>query len=106
MSTFTLTSPTTGGLLPAGFTQVGGLVRDLVGVNGARVVTELSADKLFEGYFSSSPGVIGTQTGFSASVLTALGGGLKDAAIRVTLYDGDNAKSEFDFHDNSLTVNG
>lgn len=112
----TTTSPT-GGPLPAGVTSVGGLVVDLEGSNGNRVVSQLAASQMYRGFadFSENPvpGVapgnpllIGTQTGFSPAVLSALGGGLQSAAFRLTLFDGDSAPGNFDFNENTFLVNG
>ena len=106
LSTLTRTSPTSGGLVPAGVTEVGGLVLDMVGINGARVISQLSASSLYEGYFSSNPGTIGTQGGFSATVVNALGGGLQEVAVRLTVLDGDTSSGNFDFNQNTLQLNG
>jgi len=100
-----LESPT-GLELPEEIGAVGGLVFDLVGLNGTRLVTQVDKDALFSGFFSTNPGSIGEQTGFTATELGALGGGLSQMAVRVTLYDGDNASGEFDVDDNNLVVNG
>jgi PKD repeat protein len=113
-TTFTLTSPTSAGLLPAGVTPVGGLVLDLVGAGGGRVVSQLPASGLFQGFFSSGtpaafrgdPGTIGVQTGFTPEVVAALGGGLRQAAVRVTLFDGDTGADNFDRGENALLLNG
>src|SRR4051812_14081315 len=51
LSTFTTTSPTGGGqALPSGVTEVGGIVLDLVGTNGVRVVSQLPASSLYVGF--------------------------------------------------------
>ncbi|MGH7998185.1 MAG: PEP-CTERM sorting domain-containing protein [Brasilonema sp.] len=113
-TSFTLTSPTSGGTLGNGFTSVGGIVLDLIGQNDVRVTTQLAANQTFVGYFDSgtpsssqgNPGTIGTQTGFDSSVISALGGGIKEAAIRFSLYDGDTASGNFDVNDNTLLING
>jgi len=110
---FTSTSPA-GGALPAGVSTVGGIVLDMIGANDARVVSQLAASSLFVGFFDTgspaafqgNPGTIGIQTGFNSSVTSALGGGLKNVAIRFTLFDGDSAAGNFDFNDNTLLVNG
>lgn len=104
----TTTSPTQSGALPNNISAVGGIVLDLIGTNDARVVSQLSAASLFQGWTGlGTPNTnIGTQTGFTASILNALGGGLKEVGIRFTLYDGDTARSNFDFNDNFLLVNG
>lgn len=104
----TTTSPTQSGALPNNISAVGGIVLDLIGTNDARVVSQLSAASLFQGWTDSrTPNTnIGTQTGFTASILNALGGGIKEVGIRFTLYDGDTARSNFDFNDNFLLVNG
>ncbi len=104
----TTTSPTQSGALPNNISAVGGIVLDLIGANDARVISQLSAASLFQGGTSwiNPNTTIGTQTGFTASILNALGGGLKEVGIRFTLYDGDTAKSNFDWNDNFLLVNG
>ena len=80
-----LLSPTSAGSLAGtGVTDVGGIVLDLVGSNGTRVVSQLSASSLFEGNLNISPGEIGTQTGFDNSVTGQLGGGITEAAVRIT----------------------
>jgi PEP-CTERM motif len=96
----------TGGTLPAGVTKVGGIVADLKGTNGVRVVSQLAASSLYVGFAANNPQLIGTQTGFTAATLAALGGGLQSASFRVTLYDGDSAPGDFDENDNSFLVNG
>ncbi len=105
-SSFTTTSPL--GALGAGFSEVGGIVLDMKGANGARVTSQLSAANMFSGYGSyySNTLTIGTQTGFTSSLLSALGGGLQEVAVRMTHWDGDTAAGEFDFNDNKLLLNG
>lgn len=102
---FTITSPT-GGALPGGITQIGGVVIDLHGTSGAHVVAQLSASSLFSGFASTNPFTIGTQSGFTAGAIGALGGGLAAAAIRFTLFDGDTGLGNFDRNQNTLLVNG
>jgi hypothetical protein len=97
----------TRGSLPSGVSEVGGLVLDLTGTNGTRVVTQAAASGLFVGDSpSTNTLVIGTQTGFTPTVITALGGGISQASVRVSLYDGDNAAGNFDFNENFLLLNG
>ena len=105
-TTFTRTSPA-GGPLPAGVTEVGGIVFDAVGLNGARVVSQLAASSLFNGSSSIVGDItIGTQTGFTNAVTGALGGGLLSLSVRVTLFDGDSGPGDFDAGDNNLKLNG
>ena len=102
----TRNSPT-GGALPSGVTEIGGIVLDLKGLNNTRVVSQLAASSLFIGNApGSNPLLIGTQTGFTSSILSQLGGGLLSASVRITLYDGDNQSGNFDFNDNTLALNG
>ena len=103
----TRTSPT-GGTLPAAVTEVGGIVLDLTGANGVRVVTQLAASSLFVGspLASNNPLLIGTQTGFDAGILSALGGGLSAVSVRLSLFDGDSAPGNFDFNDNTFRLDG
>ncbi|MBF2086223.1 hypothetical protein [Thermoleptolyngbya sp. C42_A2020_037] len=95
-----------GGALPSGVTIIGGIVLDLVGVNGQRLVAQLAASDLYEGTVTTSQQLIGTQTGLTPTFINTLGGGLSRVAVRVTLFDGDNAPSDFDFNQNRLLLNG
>ena len=104
---FTYNSPT-GQPLPAAVTPVGGIVVDLIGLNGSRIVAQRAASGLFVGFNNggaNSITQIGTQTGFAAFV-ASLGGGLSAASFRVTLDDGDSRAGNFDDGDNWLLVNG
>jgi hypothetical protein len=107
-TTFTRTSLTSQGLLPATVSEVGGIVVDLIGSNGTRVVTQAAASSLFVGQppAASYPLLVGTQTGFTPSVIAALGGGISQASVRVSLFDGDSAAGDFDVNDNTLSLNG
>ena len=108
-----MNSPT-GSALPAGVTPIGGIVADLIGLNGSRVVSQLAASSLYQGFsddgtpvaFRGNPLTIGIQTGFDATVLAALGGGFSKAAFRVSLDDGDSSPGDFDFNANFFGVNG
>src|SRR5262245_52355943 len=94
LTAFTLASPTSGGALPAGLTPVGGVVLDLIGVNGQRVVSQMPAGGLFRGFFQDgepaefqgNPGTLGVQQGFAPELLRALGGGLAEVAVRLTVF--------------------
>lgn len=112
---FTISSPTSGGQLPTGVTRVGGVVLDMIGTNGVRVVSQVPASTLFVGFFSDgsptafrgNPGTIGIQTGFTSTIIGALGGGLSEVAVRITLQDGDTGPGDFDDEDdNFLLLNG
>jgi hypothetical protein len=106
-TTFTSTSPLGIDVTSVGASTVGGIVVDLVGTNGAHVVSQLAASTLFVGSPSAAnnPTTIGTQSGFGSAVTGAIGGGLQSAAIRFSLFDGDNASGNFDFNDNRLLIN-
>lgn len=101
---FTMMSPI--GQLPSGVTQVGGIVFQAKGQNGAVVTSQLAASSLFEGFASTNPQAIGTQSGFTPTILNGLGGGLTHIAVRITLFDGDTASGNFDFNQNFLRING
>src|SRR5262245_50411091 len=111
---FTTTSPTSGGALPDYISAVGGIVLDLIGSNGSRVVSQLAPASLFRGMFNDgqpagfrgNPGTIGVQAGFTPALLDSLGPGLVEVAVRLTLFDGDTAAGDFDFHENRLLLNG
>jgi len=115
MAISTTVSPA-GGRLPTGSSVVGGLVLDLIGTNGQRVVAQLGAGAtLYRGVTGPAEPeiVIGTQGGLTPAVLAALGGGLSKAAIRVTLFDGDTSQTGVppvsnvnqDFNENTLLLN-
>ncbi|WP_152052469.1 PKD domain-containing protein [Tautonia marina] len=114
LTTFTLTSPTQGGLLPEGVSPVGGVVIDLIGTNGRRVVSQIRASDLFVGNFSrgepaefrGNPGTIGVRSGFSPAVVDALGSSLAELSVRLTVDDGDTGPGDFDREDNTLLLNG
>ena len=96
----------TRGTLPSGVSEVGGVVLDLTGANGIRVVTQTAASTLFVGFAPGNPLTFGTQSGFSPTVIAALGGGISQASVRISLFDGDSASGDFDFNDNTLLLNG
>lgn len=103
---FTYNSPT-GSPLPSTVSAVGGIVVDLRGANGNRVVAQRAASGLFIGDAPALPVFsIGVQTGFTSALLGQLGGGLTSAAFRISLFDGDTRSGNFDFNDNFLRVNG
>lgn len=106
-TTLTTTSPNDGGsTVPAGVSEVGGIVFDLTGLNGSRLTSQIAASDLFEGYSNTDPFEIGSQVGFTSSILSNLGGGIVEAAVRVTLFDGDTSAGDFDFNRNDLLING
>ncbi len=113
-TTFTSISPFGIDVTAVGASTVGGIVSQFVGLNGASVVSQLSASSLYVGYANSgvpvgyrgNPLTIGQQSGFGASITSALGGGIAKAAFRFTLYDGDTALGNFDYNENTLLVNG
>lgn len=114
LTTFTMASPTSGGALPSGVTEVGGVVLDLVGANGARITSQLAASSLFTGFFNSgspvsyrgNPGTIGVESGFNSTVINALGGGISEIAVRLTIDDGDTQSGNFDYNNNEFRLNG
>lgn len=113
-TTFTSTSPTGLDVTSVGASTVGGVVMDMVGTNGAHVVSQLSASSLFIGFaddgspiaYRGNPFTIGIQSGFSTSLMDQLGGGLSRLAVRFTLWDGDSAFGNFDVNDLTLRLNG
>jgi len=117
MAISTTISPA-GGQLPRGASVVGGIVLDLIGSNGQRVLAQLGAGA---NLYKDTPGnlptqpdiIIGTQDGLTPAVLAALGGGLSKVAIRVTLFDGDTSIQDVppvpqinqDYNENTLLLN-
>lgn len=101
-ATLDLTSPTSKGVLSTEFTSVGGVVLDLVGKNNTRVTSQLGGSQLFKGYYDTgnptayqgNPGTIGIDNNFTQSIIKQLGGGIKELAVRFTLYDGDSGSND------------
>ncbi|WMS42220.1 PKD domain-containing protein [Acuticoccus sp. MNP-M23] len=91
--------------MPDGITPVGGIVLDLIGTSGVRVISQIAASDLYVGYFGANPGLIGIQSGFTAAAINALGGGIAEASVRFTIDDGDTAPGNFDDNDNTLLIN-
>ena len=87
----TQTSPGIG-LLPPAFSVMGGLIIDMVGSNGQRLVQQISAARLFKGWTPAGTNwltiIADDLTGIDFAGL--LGGGLGAANLRITLYDGDS----------------
>ena len=102
----TETSPTGTNVVARGASSIGGIVTELKGTNGTSAVSQLAASTLFRGFNNVNPQDIGTQTGFDASIIAALGGGLSSASFRFTLFDGDTAAGDFDDGYNTLLING
>jgi hypothetical protein len=110
----TRTSLTSGGLIPVAATEIGGIIIDMIGTSGTRVTSQLAASSLYVGFsddglpvaFRGNPVTIGIQTGFNAGIVAALGGGIAELAIRITLFDGDSSAGNFDFNDNTLEIDG
>ncbi len=104
---FTQTSPTANGAVPSGVTAVGGIVFDARGVNNAELTAQRAATGLWNGFSGAgnNPLTIGTQTGLTAGLLGQLGGGFSELAIRITLWDGDTGAGNFDFNQNTLSIN-
>ncbi len=108
---FTMASPT-GYELPSEVTLAGGIVIDMVGINGVRVVGQLAASGLFSGYTPDPiPPEDGAETSIGtfndlSSAIAALGGGLASFAVRMTIWDGDTVAGNFDDGDVTLLANG
>lgn len=113
-SAFTSTSPTGLDVTAVGASTVGGVVMNMVGLNGTQVVSQLAASTLFIGFaddgaptaYRGNPFTIGIQSGFTSAVTGVLGGGLSRLTVRFSLWDGDSAATNFDDNDLTLRLNG
>jgi len=104
---FTETSPTAGGGSPVTLAPVGGIVFDGIGLNGNRVISQLTASDLpGNANYNFSPVTLGTQGGFTDAITDQLGGGFDELAFRLTAFDWDNAAGELDFNAHTLRLNG
>ena len=101
-----LTISPAGGMLPYAVTPAGGVVVDLIGINGTRIVSEAAPNTLLNSTTTHGLNVIGTQTGFTSTLMGSLGGGISKASIRITLDDGDTGPGEQWAPTDYLAVNG
>ncbi|MBT0585628.1 PEP-CTERM sorting domain-containing protein [Alteromonas oceanisediminis] len=110
-------SPTSAGALPGDIPKFGGAVIDIITADNQRLVNYISRDDLFHGHVNSERLDFASQQlgalSFSSSMLDAIGSGIAELAIRLSLYDGDNAvgadvvaKEEYQAGKNFLEVNG
>jgi hypothetical protein len=114
LTAFTMTSPIAPGFFLPQIPPIGGIVLDLVGLNGGRIETALTPSQLFQGYFNTgtpanyrgNPGILGIQTGLTPLALNSLGSGLAAIAVRVTMDNGATGPGESDRHDDFLMLNG
>ena len=88
--------------IPASASSVGGILLQLTGLNGASIYTQAAASGLYKGFFDSTTGAVGTQSGIDFSVL---GGGLSRVSMRWTIEDGDTESGNFDDQNVQLGVN-
>lgn len=84
------------GPLPDPFSVMGGIIIDLVGMNGQRMVQQIAASHLYKGWVPPGPNYSFHWLTIYADPLAgidfagSLGGGLGAANLRVTLWDGDS----------------
>ena len=111
------TSPTSAGGLPSNIPKFGGAVIDIITADNTRILNYISRDDLFDGHVNSDRlNFASQQIGslfFTAGMLDAISNGILELAIRLTLYDGDNAvgadtisSDEYQANKNFLVVNG
>lgn len=121
------TSPTGAGALSSDIPGFGGAVIDIVGKSGDRVLKYISAKDLYRGTVlatdlsTDSKGRVRGNAiqeigalAFDQSMFDLLVGGIDQLAIRLTMWDGDNAllngadslKGEYQANENFLGING
>jgi len=102
MNTDTKTSPGIG-LLGDAFSDMGGCIIDIVGLNGNRVTAQIAASRMFKGWVAGyeptgwplvppvPPWKVMVEISFDGpGLVSKLGGGITKANFRITLYDGDS----------------
>ncbi|XHR28664.1 MAG: autotransporter domain-containing protein [Chthoniobacteraceae bacterium] len=97
-----------GGTLPSTISPVGGIVVDIVGLNGTRLMTVVDAGSLLASGTTTTSSLltIGTATGFTSEQIASLGGGIASASIRISLWDGNSTSDDYWYGKNSLYING
>lgn len=103
-------SPTSAGALDNSIPDFGGLVVDMIGLNGNRVTQFVDSDQLYSGVIApnreaSYSATIGAFSWFDSNLAAALGGGFSELAMRFSVWDGDTALGDPDFGKNYLYVN-
>lgn len=117
LSSILTTSPSSAGALPIGTPVFGGAVIDIITADNTRLINYISRNDLFDGHVNSSRQDFASQQigslFFTVSMLDAISSGITELAIRLSLYDGDNAvgadviiEDEFQANKNFLEVNG
>jgi hypothetical protein len=117
LSSILTTSPTSAGALPGDIPVFGGAVIDIITADNMRLINYISRDDLFAGHVNSGRELLASQQlgslFFSADMLDIISSGIAELAIRLSLYDGDNAigpdvisDDEFQANQNFLQVNG
>ena len=111
------TSETSAGRLPDHIPIFGGAVIDIITADNTRLVNYISRNDLFHGHVNSDRlDFASQQIGslmFTSEMLGAISSGIAELAIRLSLYDGDNAVGadvesdvEYQANNNFLEVNG
>src|SRR5215831_6788809 len=106
MNTDTKNSPGIG-LLGDAFSDMGGCIIDIVGLNGNRVTAQIAASRMFKGWVAGyeptgwplvppvPPWKVMVEISFDGpGLVSKLGGGITKANFRVTLYDGDSGSPD------------
>ncbi len=106
MTIETRTSPLGGVLSELLFTEVGGIIVDMIGLSGTRLTAQIDRGTLPSGFAQGNPFDISDVPALTAIDIAALGGGLSAFAVRVSLRDGDSAAGEFDVNQNFLSIGG
>jgi hypothetical protein len=117
LSSILTTSPTSAGALPVDIPVFGGAVIDIITADNTRLINYISRDDLFHGHVNSGRlDFASQQLGsllFTFGMLDAISSGITELAIRLSLYDGDNAVGadviigdEYQANKNFLEVNG
>ena len=84
------TSPVLGGsTLPISVPPIGGVIYDFIGLNGVRLSASISANNLPVFSSQNNTSTLLNTTTISARSLSALGGGISELGVRITISDGD-----------------
>ncbi len=100
------TSPVEGGsALPISVPPIGGVIYDFVGLNGVRLSASIAANDLPTFTSANNSFQVLNSTTISARSLSALGGGISELGVRITISDGDTASGNIWVNSSFLSFN-
>jgi Bacterial Ig-like domain len=103
---FTTSPINSGSPITLNVPPVGGIIYDFIGANGLRITAFVNGSAMPSFTSSGGSSQLLDSSPVTAQLITALGGGIQQLAVRLTVNDGDSDASGFDFNEAFLNING